>query len=404
MLDISIFCISGDNTMTTINPLSVINISELSGTYVFTFHRAVAVDGSNLYIDFAIGYVWEKTNYILKFDLTDNSYSILEIGSSFLDGFVLTNYNNDYLVGAAITSTGETIRIFVIDKSTFTVVNTLSYATLSTGWGSPENIFIRQDGGITVTYYRKDDVDESERNEYILNLNSVSDISTDTPTELSHFLLGPSNPPISNSNGVYVYKPDNGDLLISNKQDFQFVLHTTDGTLSTLYYSDGTQAPVPFTPNTADYSKSTSVLSHVTSQTYNGINQNILDTNYYIAGHDLNGYAGYEIRDTNFNILNSKITTKTGDFFFYGSTTYFLYKNGESMYLYDISTGNTIQLSGSYSPSNGLFAMYVDTDKIYIIDSGSTYSEARISIFNSSDFAIIPTQTNQFPFWLRKVV
>lgn len=406
MLDISVFGISGDNIMTTINPLSVINISELSGNDVFALNSSV-IYGNYLYVAFNIGYVWEKTNYILKFDLTNNSYNVLDVGGTFSDGFVLTNYNDDYIIGASITSNYSTIVLFVIDKSTFSVVKSYSYSangTSGTNWGSVNLIWIRQDGGVSILYYQKNGAYNEERNNYVLNLNNVSDIATDTPTVKSNIMLGCAGSVNINSNGVFIYHPAASNFSVSDESDYEFVLYTSDDTLSTIYYSDGTIAPRPFIQSDVNTSKSKSVLNTIQTLPYNGINQNLLDTNYYLAGNNLSNYAGYEIRDTNFNILDSKVTSKSGTFFFYGITTYLLYKNGESMYLYDINTGNTIQLSGSYSPSNGLFAMYVDTDKIYIIDSGATYSEARISIFGSDDFAIVITQAKQFPFWLRKVV
>ena len=388
--------------MAVINPIAQIEFDGTQSSRTYMAIQNICVSGDYIYIIPHLGY-FGAPNAIVKFNRKDFTYKVKSFGSGFTSGAPIVDYSSEYLVAVLGTTNYSTYRLYVIDKETleFLRIETITHPFPTGDWSTPTDLYLRSDGGLTLGFYCKNRQADSIRNKYIINFNPVSDILNDEITKMNEFHLGTTGWINRCSNGVIIYKPSQANAMV-NQGDYRFTLNTTDDTLQTIYYGDGTQAPVPFTPSSADYSKINSMLEAYLIPPVIGIYN---DGKYFGAGKDLNKYGSYEIYDDNFNMIDHWISMQAdSELFYYGSKEYLLFhqntSSGGILKLLRISDKQMKDIQGLYSKSPWSITYYCDERYLFLFDAKYDYSIARVTIFDATELGISPPKPSYlYPFW-----
>jgi len=372
----------------------VIEFPETASRRTWIAMQNIAQDSDYIYVITHNGYTGAPDT-LIKFSKRDFTYTALNLGSGFLSGAPMVIKDN-YIIAACGVSNSY-FRLFVIDKNTLEILRaeTIEYQTPAEGFTTTTDVFLRNDGGLTVCYLRMNHKYNSARNKYVINFNPVNDWVNDPLTRMNEFHLGAFGR-IKQTSDKIIYKPYQYNALI-NRDNFRFVLYTYDDTLQTLKYGDGTDAPVPFTPDAADYSKVNTILNDaIVYPPIDIIKNNI----YYLAGNNLNNYATYSFYDLNMNIVKEHATNYSNScFIFYGSTEYLMMWKDYTFKLYRIDDGTIEDITGSYSWVHST-TMAMDNRFLYLFDAGSNYSVGRVSIFDITNLHITPPAPKYlYPFW-----
>lgn len=361
----------------------------------------VLVDGNFVYLIFHYNGTGGPS-YLIRFNLTDNTYESLYLGSGFTASAPIIKYDSTHMVTAIMLSNFTTVRFIVIDLSTLTISNSFSidHGQNPGSYAQSRDLFKRTDGGLVYHFYTKRNFAYSYRHSYIMNV-TVNDLLAGDVVKDNVFDLGTVGRIVKSSNGIYLYHPNQNNAVI-NKDNFRFLLYSDDDTLHNFYYYDGTPAPIPFTPNVVDYSK---VNSYVNVWHMPKIYSPFINNEYYITGNDIYNNAAFEIDDTSFIPVNHKATAYPGSLYFFGDTiNLLLWKTDETAYIYKITDGSTNQLADILLYYKyAIFPMTYD-NKFYVFgvhDIGS-YVVGGVSIYSLEDIGIVPEFTGKmYPFWLR---